>query len=91
MLDPDVVFRIDPGRLGAPMELHGSVDVAGMVLAQGSRRAPLARPAIVNGAPGVVVALGDRVLALTAFTIAGDRVTSLTLIADPDKLTRVQP
>jgi RNA polymerase sigma factor (sigma-70 family) len=91
VLDPDVVMRIDQGRLGPFTELHGATDVAGMVLAQGTPRARFARPATVNGAPGVVVALRDQVLAVSAFTISGGRITSLNLVADPDKLKRVQP
>ncbi len=90
VLDPDVVMRIDQGRLGPFTELRGAPDVAGMVVAQGTPRARFARPAIVNGAPGVVVAIRDQVLAVTAFTIAEGRITSLNLVADPDKLRRVQ-
>jgi RNA polymerase sigma factor (sigma-70 family) len=90
VLDPDVVMRIDAGRLSAPSELHGSREVSAMVLAQGTPRAPFGRPAIVNGAPGVVVARGGQVLAVAAFTTAGGRITSLTVIADPDKLRHVR-
>jgi RNA polymerase sigma-70 factor (ECF subfamily) len=90
VLDPGVVMRIDPGPVQLRDELHGAADVARMVLAQGRPRAPLARPAIVNGAPGVVVADGDRVLAVAAFTVAAGRITSLNVIADPQKLRRVQ-
>ena len=89
VLDPDVVMRVDQGRLGAPFELRGAADVAGVVLAQGTPRAHLGRPAIVNGAPGVVVALRNQVLAVAAFTVANDRVTSLSIVADPEKLRRV--
>jgi hypothetical protein len=47
--------------------------------------------AIVNGAPGVVVALRDQVLAVSAFTTSQGRITSINLVGDPDKLKRVQP
>jgi RNA polymerase sigma factor (sigma-70 family) len=90
VLDPDVVMRIDAGRLRPAMELHGSREVAKMVLAEGAPRAPFGRPAIVNGAPGVVVARGSHVLAVAAFTISGGRITSLNLVADPEKLRHVQ-
>jgi RNA polymerase sigma factor (sigma-70 family) len=88
VLDPDVVIRIDSGR--TPAEVHGAADVARLVLSQGARRAPLARPAVVNGDPGVVVALPDRVLAVVAFAIADGRVTGISVVADPDKLARVR-
>jgi RNA polymerase sigma-70 factor, ECF subfamily len=90
VLDPEVVMRVDQGRLGPAFERRGAGDVAQLVLAQGSPRAPLARPAIVNGAPGVVVARGEHVIAVAAFTIADGRITGLNVIADPDKLARVR-
>src|SRR5436305_2095151 len=90
VLDPDVVMRVDVGRTGTSFELHGAPRVAETVLAQGTRRAPLARPAIVNGAPGAIVVSGERVLAVAAFTIADGRVTSVSIVADREKLERVQ-
>jgi RNA polymerase sigma factor (sigma-70 family) len=90
VLDPDVVMRIDAGRLRPAAELHGPREVATMVLAEGRPRAPFGRPATINGAPGVVVAQGGRVLAVAAFTTAAGRITSLNLIADPDKLRHVR-
>ena len=90
ILDPEVVMRVDQGRLGASFELRGANDVGEMVLAQGTPRAHLGRPAVVNGAPGVVVARGEQVFAVAAFTIAGDRITSVNIVADPEKLRRVR-
>jgi RNA polymerase sigma factor (sigma-70 family) len=90
VLDPDVVMRIDAGRVRAPAELHGAHEVAGVVLAEGTPRAPYGRRAIVNGSPGVVVVREGRVLAVAAFTTAGARITSLNLVADPEKLRHVQ-
>jgi RNA polymerase sigma-70 factor, ECF subfamily len=90
LLDPDVVMRIDAGRRPQSGVLHGSREVAGMVLAQGTPRARYGRHAVVNGAPGVVVVRGRRVLAVAAFTTAGGRITRLDLIGDPEKLRHVQ-
>jgi RNA polymerase sigma-70 factor, ECF subfamily len=90
VLDPEVVMRIDAGRLRPPAELHGSREVAALVLAEGTPRAPLGRRASVNGAPGVVVARGGHVLAVAAFTTSGGRITSLNLVADPEKLRHVR-
>jgi RNA polymerase sigma factor (sigma-70 family) len=90
VLDPGVVMRIDAGRLRPSAELHGSREVAAMVLAEGTSRAPFGRRAIVNGAPGVVVVRGSHVLAVAAFTTSDGRVTSLNLVADPDKLRHVR-
>ena len=63
---------------------------ARLVLAQGSPRARFGRPATVNGRPGAVVAIGGRVTALVAFTIAGDRVVGMDLLLDPAKLRQVR-
>jgi RNA polymerase sigma factor (sigma-70 family) len=92
VLDPDVVFRGEGGTTGPPVpsELVGSERVARLVLARGTPSAPLGRPAIVNGRAGAYVALPDRVLALVAFTIVGDRVTEMDLLVDPVRLERVR-
>ena len=90
VLDPGVVMRIDAGRLLPPAELQGPGEVAARVLAEGTTRAPFGRPATVNGAPGVVVVRGARVSAVAAFTISDGRITSLNVIADPEKLRHVR-
>jgi RNA polymerase sigma factor (sigma-70 family) len=88
VLDPDVVFRSDRGGLapGAPALVTGADAVARTVLSRGSRFAPFARPAVVNGAAGVVVAPGGRPIAVVGFTVAAGRVVAIDLVADPDKL-----
>src|SRR5437899_10330322 len=72
VLDPDVVFRVDRGRLAAreaPPIVTGARDVAGQVLSRGSRFAPFGRPAIVNGNAGVVVAPAGKPIAVVGFTV----------------------
>jgi RNA polymerase sigma factor (sigma-70 family) len=87
VLDPDVVFRIDRGRLARESAVvRGANEVAGVVLARGFRFAPFARPAIVNGAAGLVVARGPRPFAVAGFTIASRRIVEIDLVADPAKL-----
>lgn len=92
VLDPNVVFRADAGATGLPVprELHGAEAVANVILTRGAPFAHLGRPAIVNGRPGAVVALPDRVFSVVAFTIAGDRVTEVDLLVDPEKLRDVR-
>src|SRR5213080_2817818 len=88
VLDPDVVFRIDTG--GTPPRARppvvGAEAVARQVLARGSRLAPFGRPAIVNGAAGVVVAPAGRPFAVVGFTVAAGRIVEIDLVADPEKL-----
>jgi len=92
VLDPDVVFHADPGTRGPTVarELRGADAVARLVLARGTPMAPFGRPALVNGRPGAVVVLGDRVTAVVAFTIVGERVVEMDLLVDPDKLHGVR-
>src|SRR5262249_59973334 len=55
VLDPDVVFRLDagPGSPHARLPIEGAERVASEILSRGTPLAPLARPALVNGAAGV--------------------------------------
>ena len=83
VLDPDVVFRIDVGGAGprAHEPVAGAAAVAQQVLTRGSPFARFARPAIVNGAPGVVVAPGGRPLAVVGFTSAQGRIVEIDALA----------
>jgi RNA polymerase sigma-70 factor (ECF subfamily) len=92
VLDPEVVFRGDPGRSGipVPVELRGADQVADVVLERGRPFARFGRPAIVEGKPGIVAVLPDRIQAVVAMTIVGDRVTEMNLLLDPEKLARVR-
>ena len=91
VLDPDVVFRLDTGgivpRARPPVE--GAEAVAARVLERGSRLAGLARPAIVNGAAGLIVAPGGRPFAVVGFTVVNGRIAEIDVIADPAKLRRL--
>jgi RNA polymerase sigma-70 factor (ECF subfamily) len=92
VLDPSVVFRADAGTTGpvTPPETRGAEEVARIVLTRGAPFAHLGRPAIVNGEPGAVVALPDRIVSVVSFKIEGGRVTELNLLVDPERLRRVR-
>ena len=87
VLDPDVVRRADRLALpaGAPAEVRGARAVA-----EGTRlfatRARLARPALVDGAPGLVVAPRGRLELALAFGVEGERIVEIDVIADPERL-----
>ena len=95
VLDPDVVLRIDAGaeRPAASMVLHGAAAVAKQ--ARIGLRATLARPvvhlrpALVNGAAGVVVTLGEQPMTVMGFTVAGGRIVEIDAIADPERVRRI--
>jgi RNA polymerase sigma-70 factor (ECF subfamily) len=92
VLDPDVVFRVDTGGRPspAPALLTGAVDVAENAALQGPRVASLCRPALVNGAAGIV-ARGSRggVVAVVGVTVIGERIAEIDLILDPTKFAYV--
>jgi len=89
VLDPDVVFRVDTGPRGDRLPVVGAENVARRILARGSRLAPHARPAIVNGNAGVIVVPGTQPIAVVGFTVEGGRIVEIDLIANPEKLGRL--
>ena len=89
VLDPDVVFRIDTGPRGGQEPVVGAAAVARRVLARGSRLAPHARPAIVNGNAGVVVVPDARPFAVVGFSVENGKIVDIDLIADPAKLAHL--
>ena len=93
VLDPDVVFRADRGRLPAggrlPGVVRGSEEVAKVILERGAPFAGYARPALVNGTAGLVVVPGERPVAVVGFTIADGRIVEIDLVADREKLRAV--
>jgi hypothetical protein len=90
VLDPDVVLRADSGavRVGASTsrEVRGAPAVAKRA-AKGRARA--ARPALVNGEVGVVVAPRGRLLMVLGFTISGGKIVEIDAIADPERLRQL--
>jgi RNA polymerase sigma factor (sigma-70 family) len=90
VLDPDVVLRSDGGtaRPQLTFVLHGARSVAGQASAS-ARLSPFVRPALINGAAGVVVAARGRPLFVMAFTVAGGRIRAIDVLADPQRLQRL--
>jgi RNA polymerase sigma factor (sigma-70 family) len=87
VLAPDVVLRSD-GGLARPRQtlvIHGATAVAGQALAS-ARLSPFVRPALINGAAGVVVAAHGRPLFVMAFTVADKKIVAIDVLADPDRL-----
>jgi RNA polymerase sigma factor (sigma-70 family) len=93
VLDPDAVVRADRGaaRAGAPAEVRGAAAVAEQVLATGGfgRLARMAQPALVNGAAGVVMTAEGRPFAVMAFTVTRGRIAEIDILADPERLRRL--
>lgn len=90
LLDPDVVLRSDGGRERprATMIVRGARAVAERALTF-ARLDPFIRPALVNGAAGVVVAPDGRPYSVVGFTVTRGRIVAIDILADPARLRRL--
>lgn len=87
VLDPDVVLRADGGRTLAAVSkvVRGAEAVISQALTYAKFRTAALR-VVVNGAPAVLSVTDGRPGALMAFTIVGDRIVELHILADPERL-----
>jgi RNA polymerase sigma-70 factor (ECF subfamily) len=87
LLDPDVTARADAAAAppGIPRLVRGAQSVARQAF-MFSHRAGSARPALVGGAPGFLVAPhGDPALVLT-FLVSHGKIVEIDVVADPARL-----
>jgi RNA polymerase sigma-70 factor (ECF subfamily) len=90
VLDPDVVLHSDAtaSPSGAPLTVHGAAAVAGGARAA-SARSRYGRIALVNGAPGLIMAPRGQLLVALAFTFSGEKISQIDVVADPDRLAQL--
>ncbi|HEX6835412.1 MAG TPA: sigma factor-like helix-turn-helix DNA-binding protein, partial [Polyangia bacterium] len=92
VLAPDVVLRADGGGGHAgTREVRGARNVAKGSLIY-SKNAPAARRevyATVNGGPGLVVFVDGAPFSVLGFTIAGDKIVEIDIVADRARLERL--
>ncbi len=88
LLDPDVVLRSDTGRADTSRVLRGAASVASNALTYSSG-ARWTRPALVNGAAGVVIAPHGRPVAVLAFTVSGGRIVAIEALGDPVRVQQL--
>jgi RNA polymerase sigma factor (sigma-70 family) len=90
VLDPDIVLRADGG---AAKGMSRFVRGAQAVMAQAAAFSKLGlsnQVVLVNGNIGVVSRLPDgRVLSVIAFTVANSKVVEMDILADADRLSRL--
>ncbi len=97
VLDPDVVLRIDGGasRPAASMVIRGAEAVAkqARIGLRSLFTQPVLhlRPALVNGAAGVVVTLSGQPMTIIGFTIVEGKIIEIDGIADPERVRRIAP
>ncbi|MER7706088.1 sigma-70 family RNA polymerase sigma factor [Kitasatospora sp. NPDC097605] len=88
VLDPEVVLRADGnvGRDRRPVVLQGARTVAGQAVMFHSL-SPYARPALINGAAGVVViGANGRAVSVMAFTVVDGAIVAIDVLSDPERL-----
>jgi RNA polymerase sigma-70 factor (ECF subfamily) len=90
VLDPDIVLRADGGALaGLSRVVRGASAVAAQA-ATFSRSGLSNQLVLVNGQLGFVSRRSDgRLFAVIGFTIAGGKVVEMDILADPERLSRL--
>ncbi|HEY3881736.1 MAG TPA: sigma-70 family RNA polymerase sigma factor [Trebonia sp.] len=90
LLDPGVVLRADGGAANprATVFVQGAEAVARRAVTFANPAAQV-RPAVVNGAAGVLVTLDGRPFSLMAFTVAGGRIVEIDAISDAGRLRQL--
>ena len=90
VLDPDVVVRADAAvTRGAPSETRGAREWAKGAVAFG-HMAKAVQLGLVDGEPAMVVAPHGRPVRVICFTIDGDRIVGVEIIADPEVLATLE-
>jgi RNA polymerase sigma factor (sigma-70 family) len=90
VLDPDVVVRADYGALppGASRVVRGARAVAEQALTF-ARLSSFARPALVNGAAGIVATRRGRLFSVMGFTVRHGKIVEIDILADPARLRQL--
>ncbi|MFE0042373.1 sigma-70 family RNA polymerase sigma factor [Streptomyces albireticuli] len=88
VLDPEIVARSDGGALLPSALRRGAAEVASQAITF-ARFAEAARPALVNGTPGVVAIAQGRVMSVMSFTVRDGKVTALDILTDPERLAGI--
>lgn len=88
VLDPEVTVRIEGGAAGGVKEIRGA-----RAWAQGAvafaRSAAFLEPAMIDGALGLILAPGGRLLRAMTLTIREGRIVATEIIAQPARLARL--
>ena len=84
VLDPDVVLRADFGAAGS-REVRGASAVVGQAMFY-SQLGLVTKPALINGAVGVVTTRDGQPFSIGGFTVRGGRIVEMDWLADPARL-----
>jgi RNA polymerase sigma factor (sigma-70 family) len=84
VLDPDVVLRADLGEAGS-REVRGAAAVIGQAVTYAQLRLVM-KPALINGAVGLVTTRGGQPFSVGAFTVRHGRIVEMDWLADAARL-----
>ena len=90
VLDPEIVLRADGGAIKAMSRLVRGAQAVAAQAATFSKVALTTQVVLVNGNIGLVCRLPDgRLFSVIGFTIADGKVVEMDILADPDRLNRL--
>src|SRR6202040_4212554 len=90
VLDPEIVLRAAGGAVKGMTRLVRGAQAVAAQAATFSKLGLSNQVVLVNGNIGIVSRLPDgRVLSVIGFTIAGGKVVEMDILADPDRLSRL--
>ena len=90
VLDPEIVLRADGGAFKGMSRLVRGAQAVAAQAATFSKVALTMQVVLVNGNIGLVCRLADgRLFSVIGFTIAGGKVVEMDILADPDRLNRL--
>ncbi len=89
VLDPDVVLRADAGLTPLTRHARGAETVASQAI-MWSRVDLTIKPALVNGAAGMVSIRDGKPFAVMACTVRGGKIVEMDVLADRDRLAGLE-
>jgi RNA polymerase sigma-70 factor (ECF subfamily) len=89
VLDPDVVLRADGGDVSDLSRLVRGAEAVASSATMWSRVGLGMRRALVNGTPGFVSLRDGRPFSVGAVTISGGRIVEMDILADPERLAKL--
>jgi RNA polymerase sigma-70 factor (ECF subfamily) len=91
VLHPDAAIHADASGLpaGAPTEIHGVAAVARGAIRM-ARGAVYARPALVDGQVGIVVAPQGKLIRVLRFTLEAGKIARIDVLADAARLAALE-
>ena len=90
VLDPDIVLRADGGAPAAATRIVRGAEAVAAQAATFSRLGLSNQIVLVNGDIGIVSRRPDgRPFSILGFTIAGGKITEIDILADPERISRL--